>query len=99
MALAPNLAAASIIRTVISLTAGYMGVFCLTLLHDRIAPNMLGRVMGVVTLSMFGLIPFSYLLAGLMADLGTKVLFLTASVLVFAGGLAASTNVGLRRFN
>lgn len=98
MAVAPNLAAAAVIRTAISFTAGYMGVFCITLLHDRIAPNMLGRVMGVVTLSMFGLIPFSYLMAGLMSGLGTKTLFLTASVLVFAGGLVASTNVGLRRF-
>ena len=59
---------------------------------------MRGRVMSVVMLSMFGLLPFSYLLAGTMSQLGAAFLFFAASGFVFAGALLASMISGLRRF-
>lgn len=98
MALAPDLVTAAGVRAAINFTTGFMNVFITTLLQQRIAPNVRGRVMSVVMLSMFGLLPFSYLLAGTMSQLGAAFLFFAASGLVFAGALLASMVSGLRRF-
>ena len=98
MAVAPDLATAAAVRAAINFTTGFMNVFITTLLQQRIAPNVRGRVMSVVMLSMFGLLPFSYLLAGTMSQLGPAFLFFAASGFVFAGALLASMISGLRRF-
>jgi MFS family permease len=98
MAMAPNLATAAAVRAAINFTTGFMNVFITTLLQQRIAPNVRGRVMSVVMLSMFGLLPFSFLLAGTVSQFGAAFLFFAAAGFVFAGALLASMISGLRRF-
>src|SRR4051812_31237047 len=66
------------------------GVIFLTLAQTRCPPEMRGRVMALMSLSLFGLTPLAYGFGGLLGDLlGSR------GILVIGGGIVALAGLGM----
>jgi MFS family permease len=96
---APNAAVATLISVAIGLGAGYVNVTVIAWLQARTDPTMLGRVMSLVMLGSVGLGPLSLALAGVLVDISSTLLFVSAGTLVvvasllgFVGGAARAMN-------
>ncbi len=63
----------------------------ITWLQTQTAPEMIGRVISVVMLTAVGLTPFSYMVAGVLAQRDLGLLFAASGILVLT--LAASALV------
>jgi MFS family permease len=69
----------------------WVSVVYVTLVQRRVAPEHVGRVMGLLMFAVYGLYPVSYGLAGLLSEIaGARSLFV-----VGAGLVAASAGLGL----
>jgi MFS family permease len=75
---------------VIGVGAGFINVHVMAWLQARTAPDMRGRVMGLVMLGSMGLFPVSLAVAGVLVDLGAiSVMFAAAGLLILASVAAA----------
>jgi MFS family permease len=69
---------------------GFVNVHLRAWYQQRIDPAMLGRVMSLLTLSSFGLMPASMFIAGVLAQWNLRMLFLASALSLLATtGLAA----------
>ncbi|NEO98575.1 MAG: MFS transporter [Symploca sp. SIO2E9] len=95
----PNIVLASVTIAILGLCSGFFTVIGITWMQKRTPPEMLGRVMSLGMLSSFGIAPFSYALAGLLADLSLVVLFsATGGIMVIMTVLLAA-NPSVRRID
>jgi hypothetical protein len=85
---APGVSTAATVLAIIGLAAGCTNTIVITWLQTQTAPEMIGRVISVVMLTAVGLTPFSYLLAGVLAQRDLGLLFAASGLLVLT--LAAS---------
>ncbi|MBD2435674.1 MFS transporter [Nostoc sp. FACHB-110] len=86
----PNILLASMTIAVLGCCSGFFTVLGITWIQKQTPPVMLGRVMSLGTLSAFGIAPFSYALAGLLADFNLILLFsVTGGIIVTLNGLLA----------
>jgi MFS family permease len=99
MAFVEHVVWASAIRVVIGVMNGFTNVFVTSILQTRVERSMMGRVMGIITLAMFGLLPFSYLMGGLLSSFGVTALFLTSGGLLLVTGILSSSIRQLRHFD
>lgn len=92
----PLLAAVALLG--IGLLHGLSGVIYLTLIHDRVPATVRGRIMSVVALVAFCLVPLSQGLTGLLGDfLGVANVFLLTAVVMTIGAIAGLLAPALRR--
>ena len=85
-----GLAGASVLLAASGLTIGVLNAFFMTHLQQRVPPHLLGRTMGVLTMTIFGAQPVSVLAAGLVLGVtGPGVIFVTAGLLIVVGYLLA----------
>src|SRR4029079_3004046 len=85
-----GLAGASVLLAASGLTIVVLNAFFMTHLQQRVPPHLLGRTMGVLTMTIFGAQPVSVLAAGLVLGVtGPGVIFVTAGLLIVVGYLLA----------
>lgn len=96
---APSVWVAAAIIAPIGVTAGFANVLIITWIQKGTEPKMLGRVMSLVMFNALGLLPFSYALAGALADVGTHVLFRVSSFMLFGAFLTALSSKAVRTFD
>ena len=72
---------------VMGVAAGLVNVKVMTRIQLSVAPDMFGRVMSVLMLSAVGLLPFSLVAAGLVAQDHLTAMFLTAGGIVLLSAL------------
>lgn len=82
LGLAQGLLAVAALLAVMGVAAGLVNVKVMTRIQLSVAPEMLGRVMSVLMLSAVGLLPFSLVAAGLVAQTHLTAMFLTAGSIV-----------------
>jgi MFS family permease len=99
MAFVGHVVWAAAIRALVGVMHGFTNVFIMSILQTRVERSMMGRVMGIITLAMFGLLPFSFLLGGLLSNFGVTVLFLTSGGLLLVTGILSSSIRQLRHFD
>jgi len=99
IAFAAHLAEAAAIQAVIGVMNGFSSVFVTSMLQTRIEPSMMGRVFGIITLAMVGLLPFSFLLGGVLSKFGVMVLFLISGGFLLVTGIVSSSIRQLRHFD
>lgn len=92
----PNIILASGTIAVLGLCSGFFTVVGITWIQKRTPPEMLGRVMSLGMLSSFGIAPFSYALAGLLADLNLSILFTVAGSLMLFMTALLTANPSVR---
>jgi Transmembrane secretion effector len=75
---------------------GLTGVYIQSWFQLKIRPDLMGRVMSVFMLAVFGLAPFSYAAAGFMAQASLAIMFVAAGCFVLLLTLIASLNEEVR---
>ncbi len=83
---------ASLLLGFIGVAGGFTNVNLMAFLQKRTDPAKMGRLMSLVMLCATGLVPISYLAAGAIVSLGTRVLFLAAGISLVTTMLFTSTN-------
>ena len=84
----PNIVWACVTIAVLGCCSGFFTVVGITWIQKQTSPEMLGRVMSLGMLSAFGVAPFSYALAGALADLNLTILFsATGSIMLIMSAL------------
>jgi MFS family permease len=96
VAFVPNLPVAAGLAFGIGGAAGFLGVVNISWLQERSEPELTGRVMSLAMFAAVSLDPLSFALAGLLAELGLAVLFLTAGGLLLVTALFGSASVAVR---
>ena len=92
-----GLAGASVLLAASGLTIGVLNAFFMTQLQQRVPAHLLGRTMGVVTMTIFGAQPVSVLAAGLVLGVtGPGPIFVTAGLLIVVGYLLAAPSSEFR---
>ena len=87
----PNIVWACVTIAVLGCCSGFFTVVGITWIQKQTSPEMLGRVMSLGMLSAFGVAPFSYALAGALADLNLTILFsATGSIMLIMSALLAT---------
>lgn len=99
MAFVGHVVWAAAIRALVGVMNGFTNVFVTSILQTRVERAMMGRVMGIITLAMFGLLPFSFLMGGLLSSFGVTALFLTSGGLLLVTGILSSSIRQLRHFD
>jgi MFS family permease len=99
LAFAPGVRTAAAVLAVIGLAAGCTNTVVITWLQTRTAPEMIGRVISVVMLTAVGLTPFSYLIAGVLAQRDLGLLFVASGLLVLALAALALIYKPAREYN
>jgi MFS family permease len=99
LSFAPNIILASITIAVLGCCSGFFTVVAITWIQKQTPPQLLGRVMSLGMLSSYGIAPFSYALAGLLADLNLTFLFGTAGGIMLIITILLSANPSLRRID
>jgi MFS family permease len=91
----PNIILACVTIAVLGFCSGFLTVEGITWIQRRTSPEILGRVMSLVMLSSYGIAPFSYAVAGLLADVNITILFSVAGgiMLMMAALLATKSSV------
>lgn len=98
VAFVPNLAIAAALALGIGGAAGFLGVVNISWLQERSEPHLTGRVMSLAMFAAVSLDPLSFVLAGLLAELGLSVLFLSAGGLLLVTALIGAASGAVRRF-
>ena len=91
-----NLLVAIIVAIGMGLAIGYVNVATMSWLQKRIPPEKMGRVMSLVMLGSFGLIPISTFIAGLLVDNHMTLMFGGAGLLLVIMSLYSLTNREVR---
>ncbi|HEX7067144.1 MAG TPA: hypothetical protein VF295_03000, partial [Candidatus Limnocylindria bacterium] len=87
--LAPTLALAFGLIGVMGVLAGFVNVQYISWLQQRVADDVRGRMMSLVTLSSIGLAPISLAAAGALIDIGAATtMYLVAGSIVLMAALA-----------
>ena len=87
--LAPTVPVALAVIGVMGVLIGFINVQAIAWLQSRVAPDMRGRVMSLVTLGSVGLAPISLAIAGVLVDVGAVTLtFLAGGVIIILATLA-----------
>jgi len=97
IAFVPNLPVAAALALGIGGTAGFLGVVNISWLQERSEPHLTGRVMSLAMFAAVSLDPLSFALAGLMAELGLTVLFLSAGGLLVVTALIGAASAAVLR--
>ncbi|TFI53302.1 MFS transporter [Mastigocladus laminosus UU774] len=92
----PNIVLASITIAILGLCSGFFTVVGITWIQKQTPPEMLGRVMSLGMLSSFGIAPFSYALAGILADLNLTILFSVAGGIMLLATALLTANPSVR---
>lgn len=92
----PNILLASVTIAVLGFCSGFFTVVGITWIQGRTPSEMLGRVMSLGMLSSFGIAPFSYALAGLLADLNLTILFSVAGSIMLIATALLTANPSVR---
>src|SRR5215210_4824232 len=77
--------------------AGFLGVVNISWLQERSEPHLTGRVMSLAMFAAVSLDPLSFALAGLLAEAGLAVLFLSAGALLALTAMIAASSGTVRR--
>jgi MFS family permease len=72
---------------VLGLSIGYTNIVAISWLQARVEPALIGRVMSLVMLMGFGIMPLSLGLAGALIDANAVALFVAAGLLVIGAGV------------
>ncbi|MBP5977922.1 MFS transporter [Brasilonema sp. CT11] len=92
----PNIVWASLTIAVLGYCSGFFTVMAITWVQKQTSPQMLGRVMSLGMLSSFGVAPFSFALAGLLADLNLTTLFCVAGGIMLSASVLLTANPSVR---
>lgn len=85
------------VMAVMGTIMGYANVFLLTWLQGRVETAMIGRVMSIVTLANFGLVPVSTAISGFLIEgVGLSALMILAGVMLSVAALACLSVPSLR---
>lgn len=91
---------AAALLALMGLLNGVATVLYIALIQGKVAQEIMGRVMSLVLLSSFGLVPLSQLVAGLVAEAaGPSALFASSGVLVVVAALGGLLLRPLRRLD
>ena len=75
---------------------GFLGIALVTLIQRMAPPAMLGRMSGLLMLSIYGLQPISQAVAGAVASVGLEILFISAGSGLMLLGLFAASREAIR---
>jgi MFS family permease len=78
------------------ITSGYSAVHITSWYQQRVEGSMMGRVMSLRMFGIFGLMPVSLTIAGFLADVNLKWMFLSAGILLLIVTLFAATQRAIR---
>jgi len=96
LAFLPNIAMAAGAIALIGVGSGFWSVVGTAWAQKLVTPEMRGRVMSMVMLASAGIVPFSYVAAGWLVDLGLNRLFVVAGVAMLVPVLAVAGNRAVR---
>jgi MFS family permease len=96
LGLVPNVAGAAVVLGAMGVGISFVNVNIISWLQRRSPPELLGRVMSVVMLAVFGLDPLSRVVAGLAVDWSTPGLFVAAGALMVVIALGAGATHAAR---
>ncbi len=91
-----NLPIALVVAVGMGLAIGYVNVATVSWLQKRIPPEKMGRVMSLVMLGSFGLIPISNFVAGLLADNHLTLMFGGSGLLLLLMSIYSLTSRDVR---
>jgi MFS family permease len=77
---------------------GYIGIVLITLLQKSTPPEMMGRLMSLVTISSVGLVPVSQALSGFAIKISIEGLFVGCGVLIVLLAVMAALSKNVRSF-
>jgi MFS family permease len=95
LSLMPTLPIASLMIALLGCCSSFFVLVAIIWVQKSTPPGILGRVMGLAMLSSMGIAPFSYAVAGLVADWSLPVLFRGAGLgmLIFTAFLAVKPSI------
>jgi len=91
-----SLIALCVLMFLMGVTSGYSSVHITSWYQQRIESSMMGRVMSLRMFGIFGLMPVSLTIAGFLADVSLKWMFLSAGILLLIVTLFAATQRAIR---
>ncbi|HLO34250.1 MAG TPA: MFS transporter [Anaerolineales bacterium] len=94
--LAPTTYVATIAASVMGIANGYANTMLITWLQQKVAPEMMGRVMSLVMFAAIGLNPISTALAGALIGLNVTVLLVCSGILMTVFTLSAAFSPTVR---
>jgi hypothetical protein len=98
VAFVDNLFVASALGFAFCSASSFAAVLIISLIQGRSDPALVGRTMSLVMLAATALDPISFLLAGVLAELGLTILFLSAGGLVIFTALASAASSTVRAY-
>ena len=81
--LVPTVLVAGLLSIAIGIMLGFTNILAISWLQKQIAPEMMGRVMSLVMLAGFGLVPISSALAGVLVQANLVLMFGISGACVF----------------
>jgi len=85
-----------VVMLLMGLASGYNNIHMTAWYQERVDPSMMGRVMSLRMFTIFGTMPLSLALSGVIAAISLKILFLTAGGLMFLVSVLAATQRPVR---
>jgi MFS family permease len=85
----PDVLSASILSFVMGIGVGIFNILLISWLQKESPPNMIGRVMSLMTFASLGLMPISFAVAGVLVDINVPIMFAAA------GGIVLITSIYL----
>jgi hypothetical protein len=98
VAFVDNLVVASALGFAFCSASSFAAILIISLIQGRSDPAFVGRTMSLVMFAATALDPVSFLLAGVLAELGLTVLFLSAGGLVLLTALAGTASGTVRAY-
>jgi len=92
----PSLFLVTLDLVIMGLANGFWSVLGIAWVQKIVPDEFRGRAMSVVMLASAGIVPFSYALAGWLADVNLTVMFIIAGVLILLTVIFAGRNRALR---
>lgn len=94
---APTMYVAAAAGLLMGIANGYANIMLITWLQQKVAPQMLGRVMGLVMFAAIGFNPISNALAGMLIGVNMTVLLVGAGLLMTTFTLFAAFSPAVRK--
>lgn len=91
-----HLIPAVIVLATLGFGNGLAAIYVQSWFQTKVDQSFLGRIMSVFMFAAFGLLPFSYALAGMIAAINLTAMFITAGTLVLIATSIAAFNQDLR---
>jgi len=85
-----------VLLAILGFGSGLTEVYFQSWLQARVDRNFLGRVMSIFMFAIFGLLPFSYAVAGTLAQTNLSLMFVGSGALVLAATVVAAVNQQIR---